>query len=1180
MMTSTLLPPDDPYILSPSELPVKPEPPPSPALVSSSTVRPSLQANLHDQFPPPSSSRTLPNPNPRQNIPHQSIFGFNGVGTINPTISPSPYWTPPSVHHHQDPPSPNDITLQHAISFNDDYDETSEVPDGMVGLGPANSTGGERTVRRRSSKACDQCRKSKCKCERSSPNEPCRNCVMLGTPCTFLGPSRKRGPPKGYIDAIEARLHQAEALLGIILASGDSRAETLLNDIAQDALAREIINRVDSSPYGVKGRRAGVDDRPSGSKSRFTDSASMDEKVRDELISMHPSHEWQDRVTDMLRKVGSSTARGRSPPFSPDPKRSRISFHPSGQRAASAEFERDLSAGRRQKVGMNDLPGESGSISASAPVTAVSTPILPPSFNRSIASSSVSRASSPQFHHRITLATGKRPSSRTSESLLHAKGSIASFSSDGYSSASDEEDFVDAMGQLSLNEEEQVRYHGKASGLHILGGKERLDRRNEGGIWRFPKAGVWPPLPAEPSKMLEEEDELAAKLPSQEIQEQLLNAYFKHVHPFLPIIHKQAFYQAFRSESSSFSRDSPAQGSTPDSDRASVTTSSSYKSRLRRVPPLLLFAMFAVAARHSECPWNVPRPSTSDTMWAAGDAYLEHAQSILGRTYARSRPSTCQALLLMGYREVGIGATASAWTYIGMAIRMAQDLGMHRRADGWTREELGGRIFDPVELQERRRIWFACVIMDKYVSAYIGRPVMIFEKDFDTSLPDEDPEDQELGNSSRGSISCFKATATLSGILSMVIQVIYAVRPVSSRHGELVFIEGMLNKWYYGLPVHLQHDPQSLKFSTPPPCVLTMHMQYWCAILLLHRPFIGRERSKFGNMSEELKMRFISEKSYEICASAANHITSIASLYLEKYTLQNCPAFLSYFVFSAGLMHVISISSFPDDPQASIGLNKCINILSAMQVTWPSATRSLELLKGCKVNFDVPIASPPQAKKRRLESSTSHAPSEILHDSPRSLPSFDNPNSPVRMNSLEAPMQHQLYGSYSSSPNPSLASVNSPAVPYFTPPALQRSWSDSTHYDSVPSFSNDFSAPVLPPQTYNMGLMENRHPPLNMAYGHRAHMNHHHGIHHSSSTTTGSSTHRGGHHPTQYWNDYNFGPFENYDVHSIPAPSGLNTHAAHPPSMFPLTESEQTDNHHPYGKSTLPNLTRHVDVNF
>ena len=54
--------------------------------------------------------------------------------------------------------------------------------------------------------------------------------------CTFLGPSRKRGPPKGYIDAIEARLHQTEALVGIMLAADDSRARSLLEDLSQVTL--------------------------------------------------------------------------------------------------------------------------------------------------------------------------------------------------------------------------------------------------------------------------------------------------------------------------------------------------------------------------------------------------------------------------------------------------------------------------------------------------------------------------------------------------------------------------------------------------------------------------------------------------------------------------------------------------------------------------------------------------------------------------------------------------------------------------------------------------------------------------------------------------------------------------------------------------------------------------------
>jgi len=47
----------------------------------------------------------------------------------------------------------------------------------------------------------------------------------------------------------------------------------------------------------------------------------------------------------------------------------------------------------------------------------------------------------------------------------------------------DEDDVADAVGQLSLNEDEQVRYHGKASGLYLLGYNAKEEARNEGGIW-------------------------------------------------------------------------------------------------------------------------------------------------------------------------------------------------------------------------------------------------------------------------------------------------------------------------------------------------------------------------------------------------------------------------------------------------------------------------------------------------------------------------------------------------------------------------------------------------------------------------------------------------------------------------------------------------------------------------
>lgn len=110
-----------------------------------------------------------------------------------------------------------------------------------------------------------------------------------------------------------------------------------------------------------------------------------------------------------------------------------------------------------------------------------------------------------------------------------------------------EGDLEDAVGQLSLNEDEQVRFHGKASGLHLLAPQERVDGRSEGGIWKFPKARVWPPLiQTGRAQFAKEDGDLTVPMPSLEEQEKLLDLYWKHVHTALPIVYKQSFLEGFR----------------------------------------------------------------------------------------------------------------------------------------------------------------------------------------------------------------------------------------------------------------------------------------------------------------------------------------------------------------------------------------------------------------------------------------------------------------------------------------------------------------------------------------------------------------------------------------------------------------------------------------------------------
>ncbi|KAE8355198.1 fungal-specific transcription factor domain-containing protein [Aspergillus coremiiformis] len=69
--------------------------------------------------------------------------------------------------------------------------------------------------RRRVTRACDECRRKKIKCD---GKQPCTHCTVYSYECTYDQPSnRRRNPAPQYVEALEARLHKAEALLRVVL---------------------------------------------------------------------------------------------------------------------------------------------------------------------------------------------------------------------------------------------------------------------------------------------------------------------------------------------------------------------------------------------------------------------------------------------------------------------------------------------------------------------------------------------------------------------------------------------------------------------------------------------------------------------------------------------------------------------------------------------------------------------------------------------------------------------------------------------------------------------------------------------------------------------------------------------------------------------------------------------------
>ncbi|RPB15373.1 hypothetical protein P167DRAFT_551998 [Morchella conica CCBAS932] len=69
--------------------------------------------------------------------------------------------------------------------------------------------------RRRVTRACDECRRKKIKCD---GKQPCTHCTVYSYECTYDQPSnRRRNPAPQYIEALENRLQRTEALLKAVL---------------------------------------------------------------------------------------------------------------------------------------------------------------------------------------------------------------------------------------------------------------------------------------------------------------------------------------------------------------------------------------------------------------------------------------------------------------------------------------------------------------------------------------------------------------------------------------------------------------------------------------------------------------------------------------------------------------------------------------------------------------------------------------------------------------------------------------------------------------------------------------------------------------------------------------------------------------------------------------------------
>ncbi|OAL30558.1 hypothetical protein AYO22_01510 [Fonsecaea multimorphosa] len=200
----------------------------------------------------------------------------------------------------------------------------------------------------------------------------------------------------------------------------------------------------------------------------------------------------------------------------------------------------------------------------------------------------------------------------------------------------------------------------------------------------------------------------AFDLPSIDVCDSLIRAYFEHVHPLLPIIDASHFLSQYTLKGAS------------------------------SMNLLLLWSVFLAAA-------NFASPETLLTAGYPSRKALKRAmytrvKALYDSDYEDDKVCVVQAVTLLGFWYSDAEDRNGPWHWLGIAIGLCQVMGLHRQPPftlAGPATELRQRLF--------RRIWWSCFLRDRWLSVGLGRPMRINLDDCDVQMPEAEDLTAELG---------------------------------------------------------------------------------------------------------------------------------------------------------------------------------------------------------------------------------------------------------------------------------------------------------------------------------------------------------------------------------------------------------------------------------------------------
>lgn len=258
-------------------------------------------------------------------------------------------------------------------------------------------------------------------------------------------------------------------------------------------------------------------------------------------------------------------------------------------------------------------------------------------------------------------------------------------------------------------------------------------------------------------------DVLDSSVLTLKVWEAVLDLFQSHYATLLPFVHPASFMSQVRQLSGN--QTSPLALSTvpnlQEATRDQIHISSAPSNLLIPLGVLALTARFHPQLAASHCPSPHGHPSNP---LAASEYYATALRSRLagmdGASMSVPDLTRVQALLMLALHEWGMCRGKSAWLYVGMAIRLAQAMGLSFELEndvssrepprspatkleadmygaGRRPEQKEQSSDEVMALETKRRTFWACFILDRSLSSGKYRPRMIKVKELGIQLPSD-----------------------------------------------------------------------------------------------------------------------------------------------------------------------------------------------------------------------------------------------------------------------------------------------------------------------------------------------------------------------------------------------------------------------------------------------------------